>query len=120
MTINPADDAPEAPQPSPTLALYMRVVENDAADDYDGGRLVMKPVNGGRDLAILDASLVLSSRTDELLMRYPWKGRAAKQSRFYKLTVEEIDIAELPPDPAEEAEIKALEARLDALKAEGR
>jgi hypothetical protein len=112
------DETPEAPAPSPTLSLYLRVVENDAANDFDGGRLVMKPVRAGIDPAIMDASLVIASKTDGFLTRFPWKTRAAKQGRFYRLTVEEVPESELPPDPEVEARKAQLERELAALQLE--
>lgn len=109
-------DTPEAAQPSPELALYLRVVENDAPNDFDGGRLVMKPVRAGIDPDILDASLVVAAKTDAFLVRYPWKTRAAKQGRFYKMVLVEVSESDLPPDPEQQAEIDRLEAQLAGLK----
>lgn len=95
----------------------MRVVENDAPNDFEGGRLVFKPVRAGADPALLDASLVIAAKTDVFLMLYPWKTRAAKSERFYRLTLVEIAVSDLPPDPATVPdEIAELEARLRALR----
>lgn len=120
MTIKPStlatDDTPEAPQPSPPLVLYMRVVENDAPADFDGGRLVMKPVRAGADPAIIDASFVVSAATDAFLVRYPWKSRAAKHGRFYRVVIEEVPESELPTDTSADAEVAQLEARLAELR----
>lgn len=116
--INP-DEAPEAARPSPPLKLYFQVVENDAPNAYDGGRLVLKVVRAGVDPDLIDGSIVLSSRTDAFLTRFPWKTRAAKEQRYYRLRLEEVSIADLPPDPAAEAEIQELERRLAAARSEG-
>jgi hypothetical protein len=111
-------EAPEAPMPSPTLTLYLRVAENDAPNDFDGGRLRLHSVRGGLDPEVLDVSLLIVARTDAFLQQWPWKTREAKQQRFYRLVLEEIPESDMPADPTEDEEIAALEARLASLKKE--
>lgn len=115
-------DPPEAPSPAPVLELYMRVRENDAANEYEGGRVILASVLEGKPADLLDATLLISAKTDAYLMQLPWKTRAAKQTRFFRLRLEEVPIAEVPPDPALLTDIAAAEARLEQLRAakEGR
>lgn len=119
----PADEKPDTAAPAtapaePALTLFLRVVENDVEHDYDGGKLLLKPLRRQSDREIVDAGFVLSARTDAFLRRFP-ATRAEMQQRFYRLTLEEVPASALPPDPAVESKRKALEAQLAALSAEG-
>ncbi len=116
-TAQATPEAPEAAYPAPPFAFYVYVVENDAAAAYDGGKVMFSAVRGRHETAMTDARIVIASRTDDLLMRWPWKTRAAKEARFFRVTVEEVTADELPPDPEHEREIAAAERRLAELKA---
>lgn len=96
------DETPEAPAPSPTLVLFAQVVENRAADNYDGGLLAFQALRG-KNPDLVDARLVLSAMHDGFLISYPWKSRTAKQGRYFKITIEEVPASVLPPDPAAKA-----------------
>lgn len=100
-TINP-DDAPEAPSPRPTLVIFMRVTENGAAHDYEGGSVILSAI-AGQDPALRevlnDGRLVLASSSNGFLETFPWKSRAAKQARHFKLTLEEVPFEQVPVDP---------------------
>lgn len=114
----PVDVEPaEAPAPMPPFVFYGRIRENDAANEYDGGRVVLGSVVEGKPADLLDATLLMVGRTDAFLMQFPWKTRTAKQSRFFRVTIEEIAREDVPPDPALLRDIEQAEARLAALRA---
>lgn len=105
--INP-DEAPEAPSPRPPLQIFMRVTENRVADDYDGGLVLLQAIKGQvPEVAkrILDSRLVISAADDAFMATFPWKSRQAKQARFFRLTLEEIPVEQVPPDPNAEPEL---------------
>jgi hypothetical protein len=92
------DKIPEAPRPAPTRAFYMKVTENRAADDHEGGMVLFQVVRSHAD-ELTGGNLVLSAKQNALCHAYPWKYQSAKAKRFFKVTIEEVDASELPPDP---------------------
>lgn len=96
------DDLPEAPFPRPPLTVFFRCVENRAPDEYDGGLIHFGMVAGQlpeiRD-NVIDARISLSAKHDSFMHTFPWKSRRAKQTRFFRLTLEEVTLDQVPPDP---------------------
>lgn len=104
------------------LTIYLRCTENDIEHDYDGGRVLFKPVRAGLPGGVIDGGFVLSASSDDFLAQFPTT-RADKQGTFYRLTLEEVAADQLPPDPAPvdpvaqlRAENAALQAQLAALQ----
>lgn len=105
---------------APALTLYLRCTENDVEHDFDGGRVVFKPVNAGRPVELVDGFVVLSASTDAFLRQYP-ATRDEKQAAYFKLTLEPVDASALPPAPValthEQQRIAELEAEVAKLAA---
>lgn len=81
--------------------LFFRCAENRVEDDHDGGLVLFQPVRGQipEQLEQLqDFRLALSFKHDEPMRAYPVT-RDEKNSRFYRMTLEEVTEAELPPGP---------------------
>jgi hypothetical protein len=83
---------------TPTITVYLRCTENDVENDYEGGRIVLKPVRGQMIRGLIDGAVVLSMDSDAFLRQFPVT-RDEKQQRAYRVTIEEIEMADLPPDP---------------------
>lgn len=83
------------------VVIFMRCTENRVEDDYDGGLLLLQGVKGQQREIVAelnDSRLVLSAVNDEFMRLFPVT-REEKQSRFYRITVEEVSYADVPPDP---------------------
>lgn len=78
--------------------IYMRCTENRVEDDYDGGLVLFLPVAGQPTDELVDGRLVLSFKHDEPMHEYPVT-RDEKQRRVYRVTLEEVSLADVPPDP---------------------
>ena len=80
---------------TPAAVLYVRCVSNPVEDDRDGGviRFIIHPPRPKGD--ILDAQLALSFRADEPMTVFPVT-REEKQTKIYRLTLEEVTSDEMP------------------------
>jgi hypothetical protein len=83
---------------APKREVYVYCAENQVEDEYDGGRVLFAPVRGQPNDDIADGRLALSFKHDEPMRDYPVT-REEKRKRFFRITVEEVDEADLPPDP---------------------
>jgi hypothetical protein len=89
---------PSQPITAPPLVIYMQCKENAVENDYEGGLLLFTAVRAGTADKLVDARVVLSCKEDALMRDYPVT-REEKQGRFFRVTVEEVPLADLPPDP---------------------
>jgi hypothetical protein len=79
--------------------LYMRVLENNVENDYEGGIVHLMGVRCSAMLDFADARMTLSYNKDEPMRQFPVT-REEKQKRHFKITIEEVDICDVPPDTA--------------------
>lgn len=93
------DKMPEAPQPTPRREIFMKVQENGAAHDYEGGTVILVAIHGQHTDELVDARLVISAKDNALLHQFPWKYQSSKAKRFYRITIDEVDFHDLPPRP---------------------
>lgn len=83
------------------MILYMTCVENDEPNNYDGGKVLLIACRGQRPEILgqlTDARLMLMCVYDEFMRQFP-VSREAKQEVAFRITIDEIPVAELPPDP---------------------
>lgn len=78
--------------------IYFRCTENDVEHDYDGGRVLLGAVQAQETNELAGGNLVLVFNHDEPMREFP-VSRADKQGKYYRVTVEEVTEADLPPDP---------------------
>lgn len=84
---------------APTREFYMQCRENHVEDDYEGGLVLLAAIRAGTSLTdFIDVRLVASAANDRVMFDYPVT-RDDKRQRFFRVTVEEVDYTELPPDP---------------------
>jgi hypothetical protein len=76
----------------------MRCTENRVEDDYDGGLVLFQVIAGQQSDDYADGRLAISFNHDTPMEAYP-RTREEKQSRFFRVTLEEIPYSEVPPDP---------------------
>lgn len=100
-------DEREAAYPSPTFVFYTVVQRNRHADRGEGGVVHFSLVRGGKPPLLMSGDVVLSARQNALLRQYPWRTRAAKASRFFKMTLFEsttgyVDTVHTAPNHPEE------------------
>ncbi len=90
-----------APSISAPLVIYTRCTENDVENDYEGGRIIFTKIAGQTPdvhANVLGCNVVISAANDPFMRQYPVT-RDEKQTRFFKVTLEEIALADVPPDP---------------------
>lgn len=83
------------------VILFMRCTENRVEDDYDGGIVLLQGIAGQYPAvadAIVDTRLVISARHDDFMRLFP-VARDEKQSRYFRLVVEEVALEDVPADP---------------------
>lgn len=78
--------------------VYMRCTENRVEDDYDGGIVLFQVIAGQPSDDYADGRLVLSFKHDTPMEAYPVT-REEKQTRFFRVTLEEVPFSEVPPEP---------------------
>lgn len=76
----------------------MRCTENRVEDDYDGGLVLFQVIAGQQSDDYADGRLALSFTHDTAMEAYPMT-REDKQSRFFRVTLEEVPFSQVPPDP---------------------
>lgn len=106
-----------APAPSTGLAgpleLYMTCTENRVEDNYEGGLVLLQGVRHAVPAVagqLADSRLVLSAVHDEFMRQFPVT-RDEKQARYFRITVEEVAVEDLPPDPDAPVELYDAEGR---------
>lgn len=90
-----------------SIEVFMRCTENRVEDDYDGGLVLLQGVKGQRpEIAgeIVDARLVLSAAHDAFMRRFPVT-RDEKQARYFRVTIKEVPLSDVPPDPDAKPEL---------------